>query len=133
MENIKKVNDYLTEAGTFFFSTVDGDKPKCRPLGFHMLHEGKIYFGLGTFKDVYKQIVANPNVEICAMNGDEFLRYYGRAEFATDPALSRMALDSMPAIKKIYEDNGYEMAVFHLADATAEFRTMMAVKEAYSF
>lgn len=39
---------------------------ECRPFVFHLLHEGKIYLGLGTFKDAYKQIVANPNIEICA-------------------------------------------------------------------
>lgn len=133
MSNIQKVNDYLTKAGTFFLSTVDGNKPQCRPFGFHMLYDEKIYFGMGTFKDVYKQIVANPHVEICAMVGPEFLRYYGTAVFATDKTLSTKALDSMPDIKNIYEANGFEMAMFHLADATAEFRTMLAVKETLAF
>jgi hypothetical protein len=45
----------------FYFATVDGNKPKCRPLGFQILHEDKIYFGVGDFKEVYKQIKANPN------------------------------------------------------------------------
>lgn len=129
MDNIQKVNDYLSTAGTFFISTVEGDKPKCRPFGFHMLNEGKIYFGMGTFKDVYKQIVANPHVEICAMQGGEFLRYYGTAIFSTDETLSEQALDSMPGIKKVYEENVFKMAMFYLADATAEFRTMMGIKE----
>lgn len=129
MDNIQKVSDYLTEAGTFFLSTVDGNKPKCRPFGFHMVHDGKIYFGLGTFKDVYRQIAANPNVEICAVNGTEFLRYYGTAVFETDKALSQKALDMMPPVKKIYEENGFQMALFYLTNATAEFRSMMGVKE----
>lgn len=129
MDNVQKVNDYLATSKTFFISTVDGDKPKCRPFGFHLLHDGKIYFGLGTFKEVYKQIVENPNVEICAMQGNEFLRYYGTAVFSTDESLSEKALDSMPQIKAMYESNGYKMAMFYLSDATAEFRTMMGIKE----
>lgn len=133
MDNIQKVDDYLSAAGTFFISTVNGDKPKCRPFGFHMLHQGKIYFGMGTFKDVYQQIVANPNVEVCAMNGQEFLRYYGTAVFETDDTLGKRALDAMPEVKKIYEANGYQMAIFHLQDATAEFRTMMEIKETLTF
>ncbi len=119
----------MTQAGTFFISTVDGDKPKCRPFSFHMLHEGKLYFGLGTFKDVYKQVKGNPNVEVCAMKGQEFLRYYGTAVFENDKSLCEMALDSMPQVKKVYETNGFEMELFYLADATAELRTMMGIQE----
>lgn len=129
MDHIQKVNNYLSDAGTFFISTVDGDKPKCRPFGFHMLHDGKIYFGMGTFKDVYQQITQNPNVEVCAMQGREFLRYYGTAVFSTDESLSKQALDSMPQIKAMYEANGYKMAMFYLDNATAEFRTMGGIKE----
>lgn len=49
---------------------------------------------------MYNQIVANPNVEIYAMLGNEFLRYYGTAVFYTDKALSEKALNLMPEIKK---------------------------------
>ena len=58
-----KVNDFLTEAGVFYLATVDGDQPKVRPLGAHMEMDGKVLFGVGDFKDVYKQLVANPKVE----------------------------------------------------------------------
>lgn len=133
MENIQKVNDYLTQAGTFYVSTVDGNKPKCRPFGFHMLEDGKIYFALGTFKDVYKQIVANTHVEICAVNGGGFLRYYGTAEFMDDEALCQKALNTIPQIKELYEANGLTIGVFYLKNATAEFHDMSTVKEKFQF
>ena len=69
MSDIEKIDELLTKAEVFYLSTVDGDKPKVRPLGFHLLDDGKIYFGVGTFKDVYKQMEANPNVEIAAWDG----------------------------------------------------------------
>lgn len=50
MINIEKVNQFLDEAKTFYFLTTDGDKPKGRPFGFHLLDEDKLYFGCGTFK-----------------------------------------------------------------------------------
>lgn len=56
MKPIEKVNDFLTQAGIFYLSTVDGDKPKCRPVAFHMLMDDRLYFGTGDFKEVYKQI-----------------------------------------------------------------------------
>ena len=37
MNPIEKVNDFLTQAETFYLTTVDGDRPKCRPVAFHML------------------------------------------------------------------------------------------------
>ena len=63
---MSKINDFLNEAGVFFLATVDGDKPRLRPLGAHMEMDGKEIFGIGDFKAVYKQMVANANVEIVA-------------------------------------------------------------------
>ncbi|MBR2560836.1 MAG: pyridoxamine 5'-phosphate oxidase family protein, partial [Eubacterium sp.] len=63
---MSKVNDFLSEAGTFFLATVDGDQPKVRPLGLHFEMDGKVLFGIGDFKNVYRQLVKNPNTEIVA-------------------------------------------------------------------
>ena len=57
MTNIEKVNQFLDEAKIFYFLTTDGDKPKGRPFGFHMLDDGKLYFGCGTFKNVFSQLM----------------------------------------------------------------------------
>lgn len=72
MSDIEKIDKILTEAEVFYLSTVDGDKPKVRPLGFHLLDGDKIYFGVGTFKEVYKQMEKNSNIEIAAWNGEHF-------------------------------------------------------------
>lgn len=69
MTNIEKVNQFLDEAKIFYFLTTDGDKPKGRPFGFHMLDDGKLYFGCGTFKNVFSQLMQNPHVEVLAVNG----------------------------------------------------------------
>ena len=82
MENkIETVENFLKEVPTFYLTTISDNRPKCRPIGFHMLQNGKIYFGVGTFKDVYKQLEKNPYAEICACKGGRFLRYYGKAVF----------------------------------------------------
>ncbi|MBQ2429112.1 MAG: pyridoxamine 5'-phosphate oxidase family protein, partial [Ruminococcus sp.] len=61
---MSKVSDFLNEAGVFFMATADGNQPKLRPLGAHMEADGKIIFGVGDFKNVYRQMKANPLVEI---------------------------------------------------------------------
>ena len=128
---MSKVNDFLTEAGVFFLATADGDQPKIRPLGAHFEMDGKVLFGVGDFKEVYKQLLANPKTEIVACRKDNhWLRYTGKAVFETDPKYAQAALDAMPQLKNIYnEQTGYKMMMFHLEDATAVDIPMMGAGE----
>ncbi|WP_461461328.1 pyridoxamine 5'-phosphate oxidase family protein, partial [Methanobrevibacter sp.] len=94
MSNIKKVDEFLTDAEVFYLATVtEENKPKNRPLGFHMLVDDKIYFGVGTFKEVYKQMKENPYVEISATVNANFIRYYGKVVFDDDPKLVDMVFE----------------------------------------
>lgn len=134
MNDINKVNDYLTSVQTFYLTTTDGNKPKCRPIGFHMVNNETLYFGVGDFKDVYKQIEANPNIEICASDNKGFLRLYGEVVFEEDYTLAEQILSNQPMLQNLYNDNtGYKLKIFHLKNATAEFRSMMKIEETYHF
>ena len=134
MSNLQKISDYLTETGMFFLATEDGSQPKCRPLGFQRIIDGQLYFGVGDFKDVYKQLVANPQVEIVASKQQDWLRVYGKAVFEKDDTLSKKIVAEAPFLQSIYNDEtGYKLAVFHLENATAEFRSMMKVEESFTF
>lgn len=116
-----KINDYLNDAGVFYLATVDGDKPKVRPLGAHMEMDGMVIFGVGDFKNVYRQMVANPYVEIAACkDGGHWLRYTGKAVFETDPKYAEAMLNGAPYLRSIYnEETGNKMMCFHIEDATA--------------
>ena len=118
---MSKINDFLNEAGVFFLATTDGDQPKLRPLGAHMEMDGKVLFGIGDFKDVYKQLIANPKTEIVAAKADgHWMRYTGKAVFETDPKYAEAMLDGAPHLRSIYNDEtGHKMMVFHIEDATA--------------
>ena len=87
MTNVEKVNRFLDKAKTFYFLTTDGDQPKGRPFGFHLLDGDRLYFGCGTFKNVFSQLTKNPHVEVLALNGNEFLRYDGTVKIVKDAAL----------------------------------------------
>ena len=131
MTNAEKVNEFLDKAKTFYFLTTDGDQPKGRPFGFHMLVDGKIYFGCGTFKNVYKQLVANPKVEVLAMVGGEFMRYDGLVKVVKDDALLAKVREIMPQIMDMYDKNGWEMGLFYLENGHAEIRGMLDLKEEF--
>lgn len=128
---MSKINDFLNEAGTFFLATVDGNQPKLRPLGLHFEMDGKVLFGIGDFKDVYKQLQANPLTEIVACKTNaHWMRYTGKAVFETDPKYAEAALEGAPYLKNIYnEQTGYKMAVFHIEDATCVDIAMMGEGE----
>ena len=115
-----KINDFIDEAGIFFLATVDGDQPKVRPLGAHFEEDGKVYFTVGDFKDVYKQMAENPKVEIVAYKDRVWLRYTGRAVFEDNPDHVEKFLQALPHLRNAYnETTGHKMMVFHLEDAEA--------------
>ena len=118
---MSKLNDFLTEAGVFFLASVDGDQPKLRPLGAHFEFDGKVMFGVGDFKNVYRQLTANPKTEIVAAKADgNWLRYTGKAVFETDEKYANAILAGAPELKALYnETTGKKMMTFHLENATA--------------
>lgn len=132
MTNTEKVFEYLDKAKVFYVSTVDGDKPKTRPFSFKMIVNDTLYFGVGTFKDCYKQMVKNPHVEIVASDTKGFMRFFGEAAFNDDPALFEELRRLQPGIAKMYEENHYTMAFFSLKNATAEMRSLFKVEESLS-
>ncbi len=118
---MSKITDFLAETKTFFLATTDGDQPKIRPLGAYLESDGKVFFGIGDFKNVYRQLLANPKVEIVACkNNGHWMRYTGVAEFATDEKYAEEMLDQAPGLRNIYnEETGHKMMCFYLKDATA--------------
>jgi len=131
MSNAKKVSDFLDKANVFFFLTTDGDQPKGRPFGFHLLVDDTLYFGCGTFKTVYKQLTQNPKVEILALAGNEFLRYDGTVKEVKDEALLEKTREAMPQVMDLYDKNGWTMALFTLENGRAEIRGLLEQKEAF--
>jgi uncharacterized pyridoxamine 5'-phosphate oxidase family protein len=134
-EGPQKIDEFIGKAEVFFLATVDGDKPKNRPLGFHLLKDDKIYFGIGNQKEVYKQLTANPNAEIVALVGTDFLRYYGKAVFEETYDFADSIVAGNEFLQGIYNDEtGFKLAIFHLEEATAEIRDITGkIMESYSF
>lgn len=42
---MSQVVDFLNEAKTFYFATVEGDQPRVRPFNAAMERNGKVYLG----------------------------------------------------------------------------------------
>ena len=117
---MSKIGDFLKEAGVFYLATADGAQPKLRPLGAFLDKDGKIIFGVGDFKDVYKQLKANPLCEIAACKKDgHWLRYTGKAVFETDYSYAEEMIKTA-GLDMIYnEQTGNKLMAFHREDAKA--------------
>lgn len=131
MTKIEELSKFYDEAGGFFLSTVDGDIPRCRPLGLQRLYEGEIYYGIGNFKKVYQQMQVNPRVEIVALKGMTWARVNGTAVFDSDdiPILEEI-MKTFP-LKKLYAENGWKLKLFHLVDVDVQYIDVMTVKESF--
>ena len=130
-DSIMKIDNLLSSAGHFFLATADGDQPKLRPLGANHVVDGKVWLGVGEFKNVYRQLTANPKCEVVALQpeGGKWLRWTGRAVFADGAErekLEEVFLEAAPSLRKIYDKTpGKRMMCFTLADARAELVPLM--------
>jgi len=112
-----EILEFLNANRDCFLATVEGDKPHVRAIGMVKADEDGIILEIGTFKDVYKQMVANSNVELCFYNVKEGIqiRVSGAVEPVDDVKLKDEIMAQRPFLKERVEKGGYEaMGVFRL-------------------
>lgn len=116
--------------GPFYFCTVDGDAPRVRPFGFLMVFEDRLYFGCGTHKAAYQELLKNPNVEVCVFKNGSFLRVRGSAVIDDRPEVQEAMYLSAPFLKDTYnEETGHYHMCFYLENMSAmEFRGAEAIR-----
>jgi Uncharacterized conserved protein len=114
---MKKILAFLEANPVFQLATVEGDQPRVRPFGFHMVEDGRIYFITGEAKDVCRQLKANPKFElgVCDSEG-KWLRLRGKAVFDNRADLLEKAFSLMPMLKEIYGAAGGPKAALFYAD-----------------
>ena len=130
---MSKIGDFLKETGVFFLATADGDQPKLRPLGAYLEMDGKVIFGVGNFKNVYKQLIANPKAEICAFNDGKWIRIV--CELIPDDRVSakKDMLDKNESLRSMYNENDDNTIVFYMRNATATISSFTSDPETFTF
>ena len=130
---MERVCNFLKEAKTYYLATVDGDKPKVRPFGTAHIFEGKLYIQTGKKKAVSEQIKKNPNVEICAMNGGDWIRVSGEL-VEDDRREARVSmLEAYPELKALYSPDDGNTQVFYFKSAKAVFSSFTKPEETVEF
>ena len=118
-----EVYKFLKDNPIFYVATMDGDQPRVRPFGVVALFEGKLYLQTGNVKPVFKQMTANPKIELCTMgkDGTSWLRV--AAEVVLDPRIEarRHMLEENPTLRRLYSEDDGIGEVLWLKNATATF------------
>jgi uncharacterized pyridoxamine 5'-phosphate oxidase family protein len=118
---MKEVYEFLKKCGTYYLATIEGDQPRVRPFGTVLIFENKLYIQTGKVKNVSKQMMKNPKIEICAFSGDRWVRV--EAIIVEDDRIEpkKKMLDAYPQLKSMYSADDDNTQVLYLKDATATF------------
>jgi len=86
-----------------------------------LMFEDKLYIQTGKVKNVSKQIMKNPKIEICAFSDDKWVRVEAIAveDDRTEP--KQKMLDGYPQLQSMYSADDDNTQVLYLKDATATF------------
>ena len=118
---MKEVCEFLKKCGTYYLATADGDQPRVRPFGTAHIIDGKLCIQTGKSKKVFREIAANPKVEICAFDGGKWLRLSGEL-YEDDRRETRVEmLDAYPELRRMYNEDDGNTAVLAFRSATAVF------------
>jgi uncharacterized pyridoxamine 5'-phosphate oxidase family protein len=104
----KEILAFITKNPTAYLATAEGNKPHVRAMGTFRADENGIIFAMQSPKDVYKQLVKNPETELCYYADGIMIRVSGRMQQSTDVALKKEILEKRPFYKPGVEKEGWD-------------------------
>ena len=101
---MKKVVEFLQANPVQYLATVGRDgKAKCRPFMFSAEVGGKLWFCTNNQKDVYKDILENPEIQISVSSPKyEWIRLSGKAVFENNMEVKKICIEN-PIVKGQYK------------------------------
>lgn len=118
---MNEVVKFLTENPVQFLATIGRDgRAKCRPFMFCFEQGGKLWFCTNNTKEVYKDILANPYIELSVANpAYAWIRLNGKAVFENNMAVKEGCLKN-PIVQGQYQTAANPIfEVFYLEGAKA--------------
>jgi pyridoxamine 5'-phosphate oxidase len=120
----QEILDFINKFQGCSLATCDGDKPHVRGMLTYRADEKGIVFHTGIVKDLFRQLHANPNVELTFNNGDSQnltqVRVRGVAMLDGDADLKEEIISNRPFLQPIVAQHGREaIAVFRVQNLEA--------------
>ena len=118
---MKEVLEFIKSCGVYYLATTEGDQPRVRPFGTAEEFEGKLYIQTGKKKDCYRQLLANPNAEICCFKDGGWLRLKGKLIPDDRTEAKKDMLDKNPSLRSMYDENDDNTIVLYFENGEATF------------
>lgn len=120
-KKLDEVVKFLNENPVQYLATVGRDgKAKCRPFMFALEKDGKLWFCTNNEKDVYKDMMKNPYIEVTTSSPTfAWIRLHGKAVFENNFSVKEACMN-IALVKNIYQtpDNPI-FEVFYIDEAEA--------------
>lgn len=125
----KEILEFLNANPVFHLATVEGNTPHVRGMLLYRADDDGIIFNTGKVKDMYRQLIENPQVELSFTNGVfenlTQVRVAGTVEPVEDLDLKKEIVEKRDFLKPWIEEVGYEqLAVFRLKQGVATTWTL---------
>lgn len=101
-------------------ATVEEGRPKIRVFQIMRMEGETLYFATSPHKEVYRQLQADPHVEIMAMSGNIFVRIAGEVRFDVEDERARAIYSESAVLCRLYADYT-ELVYFSLPIATLDY------------
>ena len=118
---MQEVYEFLKKCGTYYLATEEDGQPRVRPFGTIDLFDGRLTIQTGKVKEVSRQMLRNPRVELCAFDGERWLRLAATAVEEPRLEAQKHMLDAYPSLQSMYQPGDGNTQIFALEGVTATF------------
>ncbi len=111
--NKQQIVEFINKNPACHLATCDKKQPRVRGMLTYKADETGIWFHTGRTKDVCRQLIANPNVELCYFDAgtNTQVRVMGKAKVVEDLDLKKKIAKDRPFLLPIVERFGYDFLV----------------------
>jgi pyridoxamine 5'-phosphate oxidase len=105
----KEIIEFISKNPTCHMATLEDGKPRVRGIGIYRADEDGIVIQVSEPKDIYKQLVKNPETELCFSNAKEGIqiRVRGRVELVEDAELKKEVVEKRQFLKPMVDRYGW--------------------------
>lgn len=116
---MNKIIEFLNEAKVYYLATLENNQPRVRPFGAATESNGRLYLSTSNDKNVFKQFIENPKIEISGMAKGKWIRISGTAVVDENLYAKQAMLDSNPFLKQKYSIDDDKFTVFYVDNIIA--------------
>jgi uncharacterized pyridoxamine 5'-phosphate oxidase family protein len=111
----KEILAFIAANPIGFLATTDGKKPHVRAFGLFRADDKGIIYCTQSAKDVYKQIVKSPEIEVCYYANGVQIRVAGKVRAIEDMTIKKAIVEKAPFLKPQIDQHGWDfLKVFNL-------------------